>query len=264
MSDVLYLYGFVPPGTASPPAELHGVAGTRVRLLDLGAVHAAVSHIHDPAFLPGALEAQLDDLQWVGEQGLAHERVVAWFVDHADILPVRLFTMHSSERALREAVADSIDQLAQRLREFAGRREWNLKVAYDADALARHGAEVSPELHSLDEQIAHAPAGRRYLLERKRADIVKIEVRRAARRLADELFHALATHALATRVLPLTSDVEAGTVVLTAALLVERGSEDALQRDAAERIARLDPLGLAVTFSGPWAPYRFLAGDVVV
>jgi hypothetical protein len=263
VSDVIYLYGLVPNDAPLPPAELRGVGAAAVQLIDLGDVQAAISHLNDPALQPDAVEQRLDDLRWVGEQGLAHEQVVAWFVDRADILPARLFTMHSSEAALRAAVRDTLPLMAARLREFAGRREWNLKVAYDTNTLAQHGGEVSDELRALAEEIAAAPAGRRYLLEKKRADVAKVEIRRAAKRLADELLETLAAHALATRVLPLSTDATLGTVVLTAALLVERNRDVALQQTAAARIALLSQLGLSITFTGPWAPYRFVASDVV-
>jgi hypothetical protein len=262
VSDVVYLYGFVPSDAAAPPADLRGVGGAAVTLLDIGAARAAVSHLSDPAFRADDIEQRLADLAWVGEQGLAHERVVAWFVDHADILPARLFSMHSSEAALRATVAGSAPGLADRLRAFAGRREWDLKVAYNAAELEQHGPEISSELRALADEIAAAPPGRRYLLERKRADLAKLEVRRSARRLADELLAALGKHALHTRVLPLSQEAAIGsTVVLTAALLVDRAADDALRREAAERIEALGSLGVLATFSGPWAPYRFVDAD---
>jgi hypothetical protein len=261
VSDVIYLYGFVPSEAAVPPDDLRGVGGAPITLLDMGAARAAVSHLSDPEFRAEHVEERLGDLAWVGEQGLAHERVVAWFVDHADILPARLFSMHSSERALRDRVTGAVAGLADRLRAFAGRREWDLKVAYDAAELEKHGPEISAELRAVADEIATAPPGRKYLLERKRADLAKVEVRRSARRLADELLAALAAHALDTRVLPLSQEAAPGTVVLTAALLVERDADGALRREAAKRIEALAAIGVLVTFSGPWAPYRFMDAD---
>src|SRR5690606_14962835 len=120
--------------------------------------------------------------------------------------------------------------IAATLRALSGRREWNLKVAYDADELARHGAEISAELRQMEERIAAATPGRRYLLERQRADIIRQEVSRAGRSVAGDLLDALREHASDVRELPLTESDENGTVVLNAALLVERGAEDALRK----------------------------------
>jgi Gas vesicle synthesis protein GvpL/GvpF len=264
VSDIVYLYGFVPSDTSAPPADLRGIGEAAVTLLDIGAVQAAVSHLNDPDYRLEQIEQRLNDLDWVGEQGVAHERVVAWFVDHADILPARLFTMHSSEAALRNTVRATASQLAERLQVFTGRREWDLKVAYDASRLQKNGAELSPELRALADEIAAAPPGRRYLLKRKRTDLTKQTVRLLAQQLAQELFEALAAHALDTRLLPLSPEfATTGNVVLRAALLVDRAADAVLRRDAAQRMENLATLGVIASFSGPWAPYRFVDNDVV-
>ena len=263
MSDMVYLYGFVPPRTPAPPESVTGIADAAVRLLDLGDMHAVVSDVPGTLFAPAVVEARLQDLAWVGEQGMAHERVVVWFADHADILPARMFSLYTGDAALRAAAAGRLAEVTATLRSLAGRREWNLKVAYDADELGRHGAEISPELGRLDEEMAQAAPGRRYLLQRRRTDLLKQEVSRAARTLADELLGALAAHAEDVRVLPLTEGDDAGTVVLNAALLVARDAEDGLRAEAAQLYQRYTALGMIVSFSGPWAPYRFveLYGD---
>jgi hypothetical protein len=258
MSDVVYLYGFVPVGTSAPPRDVTGVGCASVRLLDVGPVRAAVSDVSADTWGAGPIEARLQDMAWVGEQGVAHERVVTWFADHSDILPARMFSLYSGDEPLRAAVAPRADEVAASLRALAGRREWDLKVAYDASQLARHGAEVSPELQRLDEEAAAATPGRRYLLERQRADVLKQELGRAARTLAEELLDGLRPHALDVRTLPRATGDDAGNVVLNAALLVARDHEQALRATARDLWERHDALGMIVSFSGPWAPYRFV------
>lgn len=258
MSSMVYLYGFVPPDAPAPPAYIAGVANAPVRLLDLGDVHAAVSDVPGDVYAPERVESRLQDLAWVGEQGMAHERVVVWYADHSEILPARLFSLYSADGALRAAVAPRMPAVIAALRALTGRREWNLKVAYDADELARHGAEISQELQGIDAGIAEASPGRRYLLERRRADMLKNEISRAARRLADELLEELTAHAEDVRVLPNADGDNAGTVVLNAALLVSRDAEAALRSRAEAVYQRFTALGMIVSFSGPWAPYRFL------
>jgi hypothetical protein len=258
VSDVLYLYGFVPASAPAPPDTLRGIAGAPVRLLDLGPLLAVTSLLPAAAFDATRLEERLSDLAWVGEQGLAHERVVLYFVDQAQILPSRLFSLYSGEAALRRALGTQLAAIAEQLRTLGDRREWNLKVAFDAAGLARHGGQVSADVRTLDEEIATAPPGRRYLLERRRSEVLRHEVGRAAKRLAGELLDALAAYADAARTLPLSSADEAGTVVLNAALLVSRAREAPLQEEAERRVAALRALGMLPAFTGPWAPYRFL------
>ena len=258
MSDLVYLYGFVPGDTAAPGDDLRGIDDAAVELMDAGGVRAVVSHLPAAEYSAGILERRLEDLAWVGAQGLAHERVVLWFVDHGDIVPARLFSLYAGTASMRGALAQRADAIAATIRAFSGLREWNLKVAYDAEELARHGGEVSDELRALDAEIAAASPGKRYLLARKRADVLKREVTRSARRIAHELLDALAAHAEQHRTLPLAAVDDGGTVVLSAALLVHRDHEAALRSVAEERTAELTKLGMIVSFSGPWAPYRFI------
>lgn len=258
VSDVVYLYGFVPAGAPAPPAALVGLGGRPVELLPLGAVQAVVSSLPAGMYAGEQLTARLEDLAWVGEQGLAHERVVLWYVDEADIVPARLFTLYSSAAALEAALAADASAIASRLDALAGRREWNLKVAFDRARLAEHGAEVSEAVRTLDAELAAAPPGRRYLLERRRSELLKREVGAAARRLAEELLRGMAERAEAVRVLPLQAGEAGGNVVLTAALLVSREAEPAWRGAADELVDAHRALGMVVTLSGPWAPYRFL------
>jgi hypothetical protein len=261
MSDVIYLYGFVPLDVPLPPEGLRGPGGGRVELLPAGDVAAAVSRLPEDTWGGDAVEARIEDLAWVGEQGLAHERVVLWFVDHGDILPARLFSLYSDEDALRAAMEPRRVALREGLARLGGRREWNLKVAYDAAELARHGGEISESVRQLDEEIRAAPPGRRYLMQRQRAELLKREVAHSARRLAAGLLDGLRPLAEAAQVLPLAAGDEGGAVCLSAALLVGRDGEAALRQEADRRIAELAALGMRITFSGPWAPYRFLEGE---
>ena len=88
--------------------------------------------------------------------------------------------------------------------------------------------------------------------------MLKQEVSRVARSLADDLLEALRAHAEDALVLPLAAGDETGTVVLNAALLVTRDAEAELRSHIDELYRRYTELGMIVSFSGPWAPYRFL------
>lgn len=263
MSDVVYFYGLVPAETPAPPPDLLGMADAGVALIAVGAVRAAVSLVPAAQYRPELIEARLDDLTWVGEQGIAHERVVLWFVDNAEILPARLFSMYADDAALKAALDPQSQRIEHAFEQLGGRREWNLKVAYDAAELARHGGEVSEDLRRMDAEIDDAPPGRRYLMQRKRADLLKNEVAHAASRLADELLAGLAEHADRVRTLPLAEADEAGTVVLNAALLVPRDQEPELRRSVERLHDEHARLGMIISFSGPWAPYRFLEDHAV-
>jgi hypothetical protein len=261
MSELLYVYGFVPAGI-DLPADLEGIGGSRVDALDLHPEFRGVcSLVPESKYAPERVEAKLEDLRWVAEQGVAHERVVAWFVDHAEIVPVPLFTFYSGPAAFRDEAVERAAEILARLARFAGRREWDLKVAYDAGTALGHAGELSAPVRALDEQIAAAAPGRQYLLQRKRNELAREEVSASTRRIAYDLLDEIRPFIEEVVQLPLPrADLELP-VVMNAALLVSREKEDALSTALAARAQSLQPLGVRADFSGPWAPYRFIGDE---
>lgn len=261
MNDVVYLYGFVPATAPAPSEQLTGVADRAVELLPLGDFQAVMGRVPAAVYAESAIEPRLEDLGWVAEQGLAHERVVAWFVDHAQILPVPLFTLYSSTPALMQAAVGRAAQIDAQLRRLRDLREWDLKVGYRADRLAEHAGELSDQVRRLDREIESAAPGRRFLLERKRAELVKDSTALLARERARSLLDGLSRTARQARILPIPETRQELPIVLHAALLVDVADEARLADEVARQAALLDDIGVSVQYSGPWAPYRFLDGD---
>lgn len=259
MNTLLYLYGYVPDDASLPEQGLAGIDGRPVELLPVDVFQAAVSRVSAETYDPERLEPRLKDLGWVAERGLRHEEVVAWFVDHAQITPVRLFTLYSSPDALREETAERAGEIRREMRRLGGLRQWDLKVSYAADRLTERLAEVSDEVAELDRRIEQAEPGRRFLLEKKRDGVVRREVAAAARRLAGELLDELRPLADDTVRVPLPEKAAELPVVLSAALLLDAEGESQAGRRVEQRAAELERLGVHVDFTGPWAPYRFVA-----
>lgn len=256
MSEIIYLYGFV-PDAARPPKTLGGVNGAPVEIVNAAGIHAVVSHMPPAEFTPEIIDAQIGNLDWVGARGLEHERVVAWFVDHSEILPAALFTLFSSLDALQQHAIERAHAVHEALARLHGQREWDLKVTWDRNELAAHAADIMESVKSIDAEIAEAAAGRRFLLEKKRADLVKNELSAAARTRAREMLEQIAAHATDVVALPLPRAAELP-VILNAALLVKRSSEGALAEAAGREAAALQQIGIHARLTGPWAPYRFM------
>lgn len=255
---MIYLYCHVPRGTTAPAST--GVADAPVELLPCGDAAAVVSEVSAQEFSAEAIEARLQDLDWVGQRGVEHERVVAELVDRVTVLPARLFTLFSSREALAEDCRDRGEWIAERLERLSGLREWDLKISCDLERFARHVSAHSPEVAQLERELAEAAPGRRYLLQRKVDDLASREARRAAAGVAGEVFDQVSGVARASRRLEPPARPSDGSlpVVLYAALLVEREREQQLSDELRRAAEPLEPEGFGVAFSGPWAPYRFL------
>jgi hypothetical protein len=256
VSDLVYLYGFV-PSDAAAPSDLIGIGGRAVELLRTAGFQAALSRVPQQTYDPERIETRLQDLSWVAEQGVAHESVVAWFVDNAQILPVPLFTMYSGDDALKQTVAQRAASIETELARLHGKREWDIKVSFNESDLEQHAAALSPRIAELDAEVAAASPGKRYLLQKKRADLLKSESRKAAREQAQQVLDAASSLVVETRTLPIPRTADELPVIAYAAHLVERNREGNLIALLETESARLKTLGMDLTFSGPWAPYRF-------
>jgi hypothetical protein len=261
LNHAIYLYGFVPASTVLPTNGLSGTADATVELLAYGPFAAALARVPADEYDPHVIEERLKDLPWVAAQGVAHERVVAWFVDHAQIVPVPLFTLYSSEDALREEVKKRSDAIVGRLERFKGLREWDLKIAYRPLEAEAHAAQLSPEIAVVDKDIEAAAPGRRFLLQKKRADMLKAEVARAVSRAANELIDLARPLARDVKLASLAASAGELPVVANAALLVEAESEQKLRDNVRAKAEELRALGIDVIYSGPWAPYRFVDAE---
>lgn len=261
MNHVVYLYGFVPSDAPTPPRELAGMDGRRVDVVELDGFGAAVSELDADRYGQASVQARLEDLAWVARRGARHETVVTWFADQATIVPARLFTIFSSEEALRAEAREHEGTIRERLVRFGDVREWDLKVSYDRSTLGRHLGQLSTDVAELDAELETAAPGRRYLLEQKRDELVRREAGAAARRLASDLLEELGGFADRVTELDLPDRRDDLPVVLNAALLVGTEAAADLQQRVATLAPELEEKGVHVALTGPWAPYRFMGED---
>jgi hypothetical protein len=236
------------------------VEGGAVRLVRAGGVAGIVSPVPDEAYGEAALNARLADLAWVGERGIAHERVLSWFVDRGPVVPLTPFSLHADEARLRERLVEGGDRFRGTLHRLTGRRDWGVRIWRTGEVEA-HLDELSPRLQALNREIAAASSGRRYLLERKRAALRAEELRGIAATVAREAFTTLARQAEAAQQLPIAapnSTTAERTLALHAAFLVADTRFSAFQEPLSELVGRYRPAGFEWEFTGPWPPYHFV------
>lgn len=260
MSELVYLYGYIPAGAGAEDLPgLRGVADRLVELVPCGEALAVVSRVPGDEYQADRIEARLTDMAWLGDHGMAHERVVAALVDRGTVLPMRLFTLFSSLDALRAECATRAEWLRDSLARLHGLRQWDLKVAYDSDRMLAVIGETSDEVAAIDAELAAAMPGRKYLLQRRRDDVARAAVRKAVASLGDEILASLSPAAADVKRVPPPSSAEPGElpVILSAALLVSRDEEPRLRELLAAESERLSARGVSIACSGPWAAYRF-------
>lgn len=260
-SDALvYLYGIVPPDAPEPDGDLLGLDDAPVRLVRFGRVAAAVSDLPASLYADAALDQRLEDLDWVGQRGIAHERVLDWFAERGPVVPLSLFSLHRDDARLAERLEDDAPRLEALLERFRGRREWGVKLWRRDAALEPRLDELSPTLRALAAELEQAAPGRRFLLEKKRQTLRSEELRRVSARISHTVFGSLREVADRAASVPLPQAPPRSDRVLTlhAAFLVEDASFPAFQRRLGELAGEFQPFGLEFEFTGPWPPYHFV------
>lgn len=234
------------PAVGRVPPGLPG--GTTPKLIPAGrSLWLAVSQVPLDRYGPGPLEASLRDLDWVSQVAVSHEAVVEHFAKarSAAVVPMKLFTMFSSEeRAVAEMQArrGQIDGVLARI---AGCEEWGVRVMRSAT----RAISTAP--------VPQARTGAAFLAARRQErDAARASVEMAARAAAtvfDEL-SPIAKDARQRR------DAPAGTTppLLDAAFLVP-SARRAKFRVAARRAAKAcAEAGAEMTLTGPWPAYNFV------
>jgi hypothetical protein len=194
------------------------------------------------------INRRLHDLDWVAAAAVAHERVVESFVAAPAILPMKLFTIYTSDSRAVDAVAAEAGHVRAVLTRVLNHDEWGVRAVLD-----RTRATV------LRSGRARAASGAGYLAGKRAQHEATAGLAKRSRAVVGALNDRLAKHASvvkrrAARELP----VRSGPLLLDVALLVSRTRSKRF-RAAVEREARtLEPKGYRVTLSGPWPPYSFL------
>ena len=250
METATYVYCLLQSGAPPPldgvPDGLEGAS--RPRALQAGeALWLVVADAPLSRYGAEAIDRGLRDLDWVSRCALAHEAVVEHHLGTGTLVPMKLFTLFSTdERAVadvqaRRAAVDAV------LREVEGREEWGLRLLLDKERALGRLREGTPAPSS----------GTAFLLRKK-------EERDAGRRLADEaarraqaIYADLAGRAARARHTPAPAE-GAGRLVLDAAFLVAVAARDDFRAAAREHARAAAGEGLDLVLTGPWPAYNFV------
>jgi hypothetical protein len=250
-----YLYAVVAsatePATAAPagPPETGPLRWLRLgEGLWLGAADAPRAR-----YDARAVEKGLRDLEWVSACAVAHERVVEHLSGLGTAVPMKLFTLFSSDARAVAALGRSRARLRRVLGRIAGRREWGVRVSVD-EVTARSRAQERAE------QAAEGlRAGARFLTRKGQEHREVRDIVERGRAAADGAFKAIAPHADRTRRHPPAASAPGLRLLLDAAFLVPESGTAAFREAVRAEAARLGPRGYRVVLTGPWPAYNFVA-----
>src|SRR5712692_3448755 len=129
-----YAYCVVANATRPRPkrkvARLPGMGPVRLLDVDRG-LYLAVADAPLDRYGEAAINRGLGDLDWVSRAAIAHEAVVESFIGETAVLPMKLFTIFTSDdRAIAHVRAER-QRIAAAVKRVANHQEWGVRVVLD-------------------------------------------------------------------------------------------------------------------------------------
>jgi hypothetical protein len=234
---------------AKPPRGLPG-AGPARGLNAGGGVWLVAADAPLDRYAGDAIDARLADLDWVSRCAVAHDAVVEHLARQHPVIPMKLFTLFSSDERAVAHVTRTRRRLERLFARVADREEWGVRLLLDERrALAPRAAAVT------------ASSGTEFLARKKAAKDARQQVVADALAEADRLYDALGR--LADDGRRRTPAVEGPTsrMVLDAAFLVPRRGTRRFRAAATDAAQSLATRGFELSLTGPWPPYHFVADE---
>jgi hypothetical protein len=198
------------------------------------------------------INARLGDIEWVSRAAVAHEAVVESFIGSRAVLPMKLFTIFTSdERAVAHLAARS-SEIDAVLKRVVAHDEWGVRVLVDGSPL--------PTAVPAAGSRRPAASGVSYLAGKKRQRDAVVERAARASETVQVLYESLARRAtLARRRAASELPAAPSRLALDAVFLVRRSRASGFRNHARREARRLNPLGYQVSLTGPWPPYSFVS-----
>ncbi|GAA3829849.1 GvpL/GvpF family gas vesicle protein [Streptomyces phyllanthi] len=265
-TEIVYAYAVLrrTPEAVAAVADLHGIAGEPIHLLDsadrASELAVAVGPVPAADFDEAPLKSNLEDLSWLESTARGHHTVVAVLARcGATVLPLRLATVYRDQDRVRQALDARRDDFLSLLDRVTGHVELGVKI-YASPDTAPSGPVRDPDRAPAARVLAAGVgAGRAYLAGRRRKRQSAEDAWQAATQAAARLTETaggLAVDRVAHR--PQRADLAGpvpGTNVSNDAYLVPADPVDDFRTRVLAAAEGLP--GVRVELTGPWAPYSF-------
>lgn len=250
---MIYVYAItrdaVTPGCEAVDQSRHFGAAT---VDDLAAVYTPVKA---EEFSQEVIDQRAGDLQWLGAIGYRHQDVIANLMKSTAVIPLRAFTLFSSEEALRGYLAENADALRKVLERLDGKQEWTLRVEFEPQKWSESLVTRVDSLRDLQQQIESAAPGKAFLLKKKLDDEKKRASAAAEKDVVAEIEQRVLDKLRCETVAESRERRDGAFPQIN--VLLNRDEEALLQELHAELTDRYGAEGVSLALTGPWPPYTF-------
>jgi hypothetical protein len=256
MSDsVLYVYA-VAREAAQPNVDAIDESKNFGSVTRAG-VTAIYTRVSREGYAQEALDRRAGDLEWLGAIGYRHQAVVNSLMKQTTIIPLRAFTLFSSEESLGKFLEESAPQLRKLLERLDGKQEWTLRIEFDPERWNEALVHRVASLRDMTRQIEDAGggSGKAFLLRKKLDEEKKRASRSAEEQVVGEIEKAVLDKLTCETVAETREQREGAFPQIN--VLINRDEEAVLQELHSGLADRYTADGVTLSISGPWPPYTF-------
>ena len=116
----------------------------KLRVLPAGAgVWLIVCDVPAAEYAEDALTRGLQDLQWIGSRAMAHEAVIERFLTARAVLPMKIFTLFTSDQRALGHVTRNARRIERVLARVDRQLEWGVRLTFDEATMASVPASLA-------------------------------------------------------------------------------------------------------------------------
>lgn len=263
----LYLYCIREKTAEHSTFSIKGIDGKgEVFTLTHRELEAIVSKVSLEEFGSGEIqEKSQEDLGWIKEKALAHEKVIEEAMRNKDnvlsVIPMRFGTIFKEKTSLEKTLNEDYAKIKEVLDKIRGKQEWSLKVYLkDKQKFERAVKEKKEVIKEKEKEIASLPEGMAFFMEEELKEVISDELDKELDNIAEGLFENIKKHAIASvksKILEKELIGRQEPMVLNAAYLISEEKIEDFKKETQRLNQEIQANGFYLEYSGPWPAYNF-------
>lgn len=263
----LYLYCIRKRIDASSPFSTKGIDEKgEVFVIPFRELEAVLSKVSIEEFSSEEIQKRAqEDLSWIKEKALAHERVIEEAMRKDDevlsLIPMRFGTIFKERERLEETLNKDYPRIREVLDKIRGKQEWSVKVyLMDREKFEQVIKEKNEAIKEKEKEIASLPEGMAFFMEEELKEVVSKEVDKELNNIVEDFFESLgkqAVDAKKCKVLEKELTGRGEPMVLNAAYLISEEKIEDFKKAAEALNQQIQENGFCLEYSGPWPAYNF-------
>ena len=263
----LYLYCLRKKTKDAPAITTKGIDGKgEVFILPYREIEAVVSKISLEEF--GSEEIQKraqEDLSWVKEKALAHEKVIEEAMRNKDnvlsVIPMRFGTIFKEKAGLEKTLNKDYSKIKEVLERIQGKQEWGVKVYLrEREKFVDVIKEKNEAIKEKEKEIASLPEGMGYFMEEEIKELISKEADKELNNIMEVLFESLKKHtadSVKNKILEKELTARREPMVFNAAYLVPEEKIEDFKKEIEDLNQKMQAKGFYLEYGGPWPAYNF-------